>query len=113
MNYRNFGKTGYQTSALGFGCMRLPQLPDGGIDEAEATRILRYAIDRGLNYVDTAWSYHGGESELWLGRALQDGYREKVAVATKMPSWLIEKAEDFDFYFEQQLERLQPDNVDF
>lgn len=113
MNYRNFGKTGYQTSALGFGCMRLPQLPDGGIDEAEATRILRYAIDRGLNYVDTAWSYHGGESELWLGRALQDGYREKVAVATKMPSWLIEKAEDFDFYFEQQLERLQTDHVDF
>jgi len=113
MNYRNFGKTGYQTSALGFGCMRLPQLPDGGIDEAEATRILRYAIDRGLNYVDTAWSYHGGESEGWLGRALQDGYREKVAVATKMPSWLVEKTEDFDYYFEQQLERLQTDHVDF
>ena len=113
MNYRNFGKTGYQTSALGFGCMRLPQLPDGGIDEAEATRILRYAIDRGVNYVDTAWSYHGGESEGWLGRALQDGYRQKVAVATKMPSWLIEKTEDFDYYFEQQLERLQTDHVDF
>ncbi|MBP7212892.1 MAG: aldo/keto reductase [Anaerolineaceae bacterium] len=113
MNYRNFGKTGYQTSALGFGCMRLPQLPDGGIDEAEASRILRFAIDRGLNYVDTAWSYHGGESEGWLGRALQDGYREKVAVATKMPSWLVEKTEDFDFYFEQQLQRLQTDHVDF
>ena len=113
MNYRNFGMTGYQTSALGFGCMRLPQLPDGGIDEAEATRILRYAIDRGLNYVDTAWSYHGGESEGWLGRALQDGYREKVSVATKMPSWLVEKTEDFDYYFEQQLERLQTDHVDF
>ena len=113
MNYRNFGKTGYQTSALGFGCMRLPQLPDGGIDEAEASRILRYAIDRGVNYVDTAWSYHGGESEGWLGRALQDGYRQKVAVATKMPSWLIEKTEDFDYYFEQQLERLQTDHVDF
>lgn len=113
MNYRNFGMTGYQTSALGFGCMRLPQLPDGGIDEAEATRILRYAIDRGVNYVDTAWSYHGGESEGWLGRALQDGYREKVAVATKMPSWLIEKTEDFDYYFERQLERLQSDHVDF
>ena len=113
MKYRNFGMTGYQTSALGFGCMRLPQLPDGGIDEAEATRILRYAIDRGVNYVDTAWSYHGGESEGWLGRALQDGYREKVAVATKMPSWLIEKTEDFDYYFERQLERLQSDHVDF
>lgn len=113
MNYRNFGMTGYQTSALGFGCMRLPQLPDGSIDEAEATRILRYAIDRGVNYVDTAWSYHGGESEGWLGRALQDGYREKVAVATKMPSWLIEKTEDFDYYFERQLERLQSDHVDF
>ncbi len=115
MEYRHFGNTGFRPSALGFGCMRLPQLPgeEGGIDEPEATRMIRYAIDQGLNYIDTAWSYHGGQSEVVLGRVLQDGYREKVALATKMPSWLIEKSEDFEHYFSIQLERLQTDHIDF
>ncbi|MDD2522676.1 MAG: aldo/keto reductase [Anaerolineaceae bacterium] len=115
MEYRHFGNTGFRPSALGFGCMRLPQLPgeEGGIDEPEAIRMIRYAIDQGLNYIDTAWSYHGGQSEVVLGRVLQDGYREKVALATKMPSWLIEKSEDFEHYFSIQLERLQTDHIDF
>ena len=115
MEYRDFGNTGFRPSALGFGCMRFPQLSDkdNRVDEAEATRMVRHAIDQGLNYVDTAWSYHSGESEPLLGRILQDGYREKVGLATKMPSWLIEKKEDFDFYFSRQLERLQTDHIDF
>lgn len=115
MQYRNFGKTGFKPSALGFGCMRFPQLPceENQIDEAEATRMVRHAIDQGVNYVDNAWSYHQGKSEPLLGKILQDGYREKVALATKMPSWLIKKSEDFDYYFSQQLERLQTDHIDF
>ena len=115
MEYRNFGKTNFKPSALGFGCMRFPQLPGEGneVDEVEATRMVRYAIDQGVNYVDTAWPYHGGQSEVLVGKILQDGYREKVALATKMPSWLIEKVEDFDYYFSAQLERLQTDHIDF
>lgn len=115
MEYRNFGKTNFRPSALGFGCMRLPQIAgeENRIDEPEATRMVRYAIDQGVNYVDTAWPYHGGQSEGLVGKILQDGYREKVALATKMPSWLIEKVGDFDYYFSAQLERLQTDHIDF
>ncbi len=115
MEYRNFGKTNFIPSALGFGCMRLPQKAgeDNQIDEPEATRMVRYAIDQGVNYIDTAWPYHSGQSEVFLGRALQDGYRERIALATKMPSWLIEKQDDFDSYFSRQLERLQTDHIDF
>ncbi len=115
MQYRKFGNTGYEPSALGFGCMRLPLLPgdDKKVDEEEAKRMVRYAINQGINYVDTAWSYHQGEGEPIVGRILQDGYRERVALATKMPSWLIEKREDFDYYFFKQLERLQTDHIDF
>lgn len=115
MEYRNFGKTNFKPSALGFGCMRFPQLPGEGneVDEVEATRMVRHAIDQGVNYVDTAWPYHGGQSEVLVGKILQDGYQEKVALATKMPSWLIEKVEDFDYYFSAQLERLQTDHIDF
>ena len=115
MNYRNFGNIDFKPSALGFGCMRLPQLEgeDNRIDEPEATRMIRHAIDQGVNYIDTAWPYHQGESEPLVGRILQDGYREKVALATKMPSWLVEKSEDLDHFFNSQLERLQTDHIDF
>lgn len=112
MQYRPFGKLDFQVSALGFGAMRLP-MKDGKIEETEATQMLRYAIDHGVNYVDTAYPYHDGASEGFVGRALKDGYREKVKVATKLPSWLVKTADDFDKYLNEQLERLQLPYVDF
>ena len=98
MLYRKMPHSGDELSILGFGCMRLP-VQDGKIDEARATRQLRYAIDNGVNYIDTAWPYHVGESEPLVGRALADGYREKVKLATKLPSWMIKSYEDMEFYF--------------
>ncbi|MBM7558011.1 aldo/keto reductase [Halanaerobacter jeridensis] len=112
MQYREFGDLDWQVSALGFGAMRLPE-DDGEINEAEAIEMIRYAIDNGVNYVDTAWPYHGGESESLVAKALKDGYREEVKVATKMPSWELEKKEDLDKYLNQQLERLEVEKIDF
>ncbi|MFH1382180.1 MAG: aldo/keto reductase [Chloroflexota bacterium] len=115
MKYRKFGKLDYRPSALGFGAMRLPTLDSnpGNINEPEAIRMIRHAIDHGVNYVDTAYPYHAGRSEVLLGRALQDGYRQKVHLATKLPSWLVQSTQDCDRYFNEQLERLQTDRVDF
>jgi hypothetical protein len=115
MQYRKFGKLNWQASALGFGAMRLPTI--GGdrtaIDEVEATRMVRYAIDHGVNYVDTAYPYHGGASEPFVGRALRDGYRERVRVATKQPCWLVKEPADFDRLLDEQLDRLQVGPIDF
>ncbi len=113
MLYRKVPKNGDELSILGFGCMRLPVKENGTIDEERATRQVRYAIDHGVNYVDTAWPYHMGESEPFLGRALADGYREKVKIATKLPSWLVESREDMDKFLNSQLERLRTDHIDY
>jgi hypothetical protein len=95
--------------------MRLPQRGEQSVDvdEEETQRMLRHAIDHGVNYVDTAYSYHGGASELVVGRVLQNGYRQKVRLATKMPHWLVAEAKDFDRYLNEQLDRLQAEHIDF
>jgi predicted aldo/keto reductase-like oxidoreductase len=115
MHYRRFGTLPMDVSALGFGAMRLPivESDPAHIDEAEAIRMIRYAIDHGVTYVDTAYPYHKGTSEVVVGKALQEGYREKVSLATKMPTWLVTSPDDFDTYFSEQLERLQTDHIDF
>lgn len=112
MLYRKMPKTGDQLSILGFGCMRLP----GGqvnVNETEAIAQIRYAIDSGINYLDTAWPYHGGKSEVILGKALQGGYRERVKIADKLPHWLCSKPQDLDYYLNMQLERLNVKVIDY
>jgi uncharacterized protein len=120
MLYREFGGTGEKVSILGFGAMRLP-IVDGRpdiIDVPLATKMLHYAVEAGVNYVDTAYPYHAvaedrpGASEGFLGDALAGGYRDKVLLATKMPHWLISAREDMDRYLAGQLERLQTDRLD-
>jgi predicted aldo/keto reductase-like oxidoreductase len=116
MQYRNFGKLDWKVSALGFGGMRLPTT-DGdprsaNLDERESIRIIRHAIDRGVNYLDTAYFYHGGNSERVLGETLRDGYRKLVKLATKSPTWLLHTPEDFDIKLAEQLQRLQTDYID-
>ena len=116
MQHRTFPRIpGLEVSTLGFGAMRLPTV--GGdpsrIDEEAATRLVHDAIRAGVNYVDTAWVYHGGQSEPFLGRALRGGWREKVQLATKCPVWEIEAEADFERILDQQLARLGTGTIDF
>jgi predicted aldo/keto reductase-like oxidoreductase len=117
MLFRKINKTGDHLSILGFGCMRLPQKTgkpgDGKIDEERATNQIRYAIDQGVNYIDTAMTYHKGESEPVLGRALTGGYRDKVRLATKLPHWVVKNYEDMDLILNAQLYRLNTDQIDY
>ncbi len=114
MQYRKMGSLDWEVSALGFGCMRLPSRRFSlmGADLEESKRIIRYGIDRGINYIDTAWPYHLGESERVVGQTLQDGYREKVHLVTKLPVPVVRKTEDFDRFLNSQLEKLQTDYLD-
>jgi predicted aldo/keto reductase-like oxidoreductase len=113
MLYRKIPKTGDELSILGFGLMRLPVTQDGKIDEPRAIGQIRSAIDQGVNYLDTAWPYHAGESETVMGRALADGYRDKVRIATKLPAWMITNRADMDTYLNAQLEKIQTDRIDY
>ncbi len=112
MLYRKMPKNGDELSILGFGCMRLP-VAEGKVDEARAVSQIRHAIDNGVNYLDTAWPYHAGESETVLGKALQGCYRDRVKVATKLPSWMITSREDMDRYLAAQLKKLDTDHIDY
>ena len=117
MQYRDFGRTGLKVSALGFGAMRLPtkdnEPSSPNIIEEEAIKLIRYAIDYGVNYVDTAYPYHGKQSDVVVGKALKDGYREKVFLATKSPVPMLKEEGDFDRILDEQLKKLQTDHIDF
>jgi predicted aldo/keto reductase-like oxidoreductase len=114
MRYRKMGSLDWEVSALGFGCMRLParRINRMRADTEESIRIIRHGINLGINYIDTAWPYHLGDSERIVGQALQDGYRERVHLVTKLFMPLVRRTEDFDRYLNSQLEKLQTDSLD-
>jgi hypothetical protein len=114
MEYRILGRTQARVSVLGFGAMRLPlRGQETEVDEAAAIEMIRWAIDHGVNYVDTAYVYHGGNGEAVVGRALAGGYRDRVHLATKLPIWSVKTLADCDRILDDQLARLQTDRIDF
>jgi uncharacterized protein len=122
MRYRKMGKTNVEVSVLGFGAMRLPMMcgksgldsfdANVPIDEVQATKMVNHALEQGINYFDTAYGYHGGKSEIFLGKTLKD-HRKNVLLATKLPMWNVQKPEDLDRLFEEQLKKLGTDYIDF
>lgn len=115
MKYRKLGNNNDLVSAIGYGTMRFPVLnkDPSKIDESTAIEQLRYGIDSGINYIDTAYAYHMGNSEIVVGKALKDGYREKVFLADKLPTWLIKEPSDMDKYLDEQLKKLDTNCIDF
>jgi predicted aldo/keto reductase-like oxidoreductase len=105
MQYRKLGRTGFEVSSLGFGGMRI---------SAMSAKAIHYAIDHGVNYIDTGYSYQDGLNEVLIGKIIKPVYyRDKVKIATKMPCWLVHSPEDFDKYLEEQLRKMQTDYFDF
>lgn len=113
METRLFPSIGAELSLLGYGCMRFPTLPDGKIDRAESERLLTRAHGAGVNYFDTGWGYHGGESEPFLGTVLSKWDRSSYFLATKLPCWLLKDPDDPERFFSRQLERCRVDYFDF
>ncbi len=112
MEKRKINKLGIETSLLGFGCMRFPQ-KDGKIEEVEATKMLETAYENGVNYFDTAYVYHGGESEVFTGKVLDKFPRDSYFLATKLPVWEVHKTEDVERLLDEQLSKLNKDYIDF
>ena len=113
MKYRKMPKSPDKLSALGLGLMRLPQTKAGKIDEKQALAMLEYALEKGVNYFDTAWGYHDGASEPLLGKFVARNDRSRFFIATKLPCWLVKTPADMDGYLNQQLERLRTDHIDY
>ncbi len=116
MKYRELKKLGIKVSAFGLGCMRFPMTTVNGekvVDESVSTPVIRHLIDNGVNYIDTAYVYSEYKNEMAVGHALRDGYREKVYLATKLPHWCCNSAEDMYTIFDKQLESLETDYIDF
>ena len=117
MQYRAYGKLGYDVSLFGVGCMRLPKIFDGTdkaqVDREKAYEILRYAADNGVNYFDTAWGYHHQTSEEVLGEALAEGGRRaKIKIATKQPLMAMPQQSDIRKNLENTLKKLKTDYID-
>ena len=114
MKYRKMGSLDWKVSALGFGCMRLPSRRINRLraETDESIKIIRYGIDQGINYIDTAWPYHLGDSEKIIGKALKDGYRKEVHLVTKLPMFMVRNSKHFDNYLKTQMKRLQTDYLD-
>lgn len=113
MEMRKMEKLGAEVSLLGFGCMRFPTNAEGKIDRELAETMMDKAIAAGVNYIDTAYPYHGGESELFVGEVLKKYDRDSFYLATKLPLWAVHSLEDVDKLFNEQLSKLQTDYVDF
>lgn len=113
MEYRTMEKLGVSPSLLGFGCMRFPLNPDGSICESEAERMLDTAIKAGVTYIDTAYPYHNGDSEPFVGKVLKKYDRKSIFLATKLPMWDVNSLDDAKRIFHEQLERLQTEYIDF
>ena len=115
MKYREFGKLGIRGSAFGLGCMRFNGAASGDsiIDEQKAINLIRRAIDGGVTYLNTAYVYLDKTSEIVLGKALQDGYRDRVTIATKMPMEYVHNRAEMEAMLAEELKKLQTDHIDF